>query len=139
MFIKGDRGGPLGFRGQNGRWILIGVASFFASVGCQPAYPDGFTRVSYYTDWISSTIANNNNNEPYTIKGDIKPWTEKPANILDQTNSIKVEMTNNDNRITTKPIGSSYLFNNGVYNWRRSTSGLLLFRTTTSPTRNYLV
>lgn len=137
--MKGDRGGPLGLRGENGRWVLIGVASFFASVGCQPAYPDGFTRVSYYTDWISSTIANNNNNDDqYSLVGDLKPWTEKPANILiKQTNSIKVENIDNDNRITPKPTGISYFFNNGIYNWRKSTSGLL-FQTMTASTRNYI-
>jgi len=94
--------------------------------------------VSYYTDWISSTIANNNNNnDPYPLVGDIKPWTEKPANIFKQTNSIKVENINNDNRITPKPTGISYFFHNGIYNWRKSTSSGLLFQTMTSSTRKF--
>lgn len=42
------------YKSSNGRWTLIGVASFFASVACQSdkVYPDGFTRVRSYLDWI---------------------------------------------------------------------------------------
>lgn len=49
----------MSFRSSHGKWILIGVASFFASVGCQPAYPDGFTQVRSYLDWINENISRN--------------------------------------------------------------------------------
>ncbi|XP_055605015.1 chymotrypsin-1-like [Uranotaenia lowii] len=48
---EGDSGGPLTFEGK-----LAGIVSFGAP--CAIGYPDVFTRVSFYQDWIEETIAN---------------------------------------------------------------------------------
>lgn len=45
----GDSGGPLVL--QNGG-RLIGITSFVPIRGCQTGPPIGFTRVTYYLDWI---------------------------------------------------------------------------------------
>ena len=47
--IQGDSGGPLIFNG-----IQVGLTSFGASVGCEAGFPDAFTKISYYRDWILS-------------------------------------------------------------------------------------
>ncbi|XP_004520087.1 chymotrypsin-2 [Ceratitis capitata] len=43
----GDAGGPAVYRG-----ILVGIASYHTS-NCGVAVPDGFTKISYYKDWIA--------------------------------------------------------------------------------------
>ncbi|XP_046384291.1 chymotrypsin-2-like [Ischnura elegans] len=52
----GDEGGPL-FKDLSGGGpnLLIGITSFHSSKGCGIA-PDGYTRVSYYRDWILSNV-----------------------------------------------------------------------------------
>lgn len=52
---KGDSGGPLTCRDNDGRWIQVGVASF-SSRDKPGSYPAVFTRVSAYLDWINKTI-----------------------------------------------------------------------------------
>ena len=44
---QGDSGGPLIYNG-----IQVGLTSFGAAVGCEASYPDAFTRISYFRDWI---------------------------------------------------------------------------------------
>jgi len=44
---NGDSGGPLN---KNG--MTYGITSFGSSAGCEKGYPDAFTRVYHYLDWI---------------------------------------------------------------------------------------
>nr|XP_027224890.1 chymotrypsin BI-like [Penaeus vannamei] len=44
---NGDSGGPLNLNG-----VTYGITSFGSSAGCEVGYPDAFTRVHYYLDWI---------------------------------------------------------------------------------------
>uniref|UniRef100_T1GW63 Peptidase S1 domain-containing protein n=1 Tax=Megaselia scalaris TaxID=36166 RepID=T1GW63_MEGSC len=53
---NGDSGGPLVLK-STGR--QIGVTSFVSSAGCQSGGPDGFTRVTYYLDWIKQNTGLN--------------------------------------------------------------------------------
>jgi len=46
---NGDSGGPLNYNGAT-----YGITSFGSSAGCEKGYPDAFTRVNYYLDWIES-------------------------------------------------------------------------------------
>ena len=32
--------------------IQVGLTSFGAAIGCEAGYPDAFTRISYFRDWI---------------------------------------------------------------------------------------
>ncbi|XP_023579326.1 putative serine protease 47 [Octodon degus] len=49
---SGDSGGPLVCY-YPGAWVLVGLASW--SLDCRhPVYPSVFTRVTHFTDWISS-------------------------------------------------------------------------------------
>ncbi|KAI4586424.1 hypothetical protein MJG53_004211 [Ovis ammon polii x Ovis aries] len=48
----GDSGGPLQC-GEGGQYKLIGIVSWGSS-NCHPAAPTVFTRISAYTDWITS-------------------------------------------------------------------------------------
>ncbi|KAH8259655.1 hypothetical protein KR026_008270, partial [Drosophila bipectinata] len=51
---NGDSGGPL-VLASNG--VLIGVTSFVSSAGCESNSPAGFTRTTYYRDWIKTNSA----------------------------------------------------------------------------------
>ena len=54
----GDSGGPLVHRSPlSGTWTLIGITSFgFGSYCATPGTYGGYTRVAYYSQWISDTI-----------------------------------------------------------------------------------
>ncbi|XP_072949846.1 transmembrane protease serine 9-like [Epargyreus clarus] len=51
----GDIGGPL-YVVRDETPVLVGVASFFASTGCQSGHPSAFTRVTSFYDFISENI-----------------------------------------------------------------------------------
>uniref|UniRef100_A0A4Q8K3P6 U19-Liphistoxin-Lsp1a_1 n=1 Tax=Liphistius sp. SGP-2016 TaxID=1905180 RepID=A0A4Q8K3P6_9ARAC len=51
---QGDSGGPLQCL-INGQYYIAGITSFGS--GCaKPGFPDIYTRVSYFTDWIEETM-----------------------------------------------------------------------------------
>ncbi|XP_076042406.1 brachyurin-like [Oratosquilla oratoria] len=52
----GDSGGPLSFVTRN-RTEIRGIVSFRSSEGCENGYPDAFTRVTEYLDWIENVTA----------------------------------------------------------------------------------
>ena len=56
FFFQGDSGGPLQCNMKDGRWYLAGLTSFGS--GCaKPGFPDVFTRLTHYLEWINSTLA----------------------------------------------------------------------------------
>ncbi|XP_047486669.1 chymotrypsin BII-like [Penaeus chinensis] len=46
---NGDSGGPLNLNG-----VTYGITSFGSSAGCEVGYPDAFSRVFFYLDWIET-------------------------------------------------------------------------------------
>jgi len=55
LTLQGDSGGALALQESDGLSTQVGIVSFGASAGCELGYPVGFTRVTSYLDWISST------------------------------------------------------------------------------------
>jgi len=53
---NGDSGGPLVRSSDN---TLIGLTSFGSPKGCHLGYPQGFTRVTHYLNWISHVTGEN--------------------------------------------------------------------------------
>ncbi|XP_076308431.1 testisin-like [Tachypleus tridentatus] len=51
----GDSGGPLQCKRGN-KWYLAGITSFGSGCG-YPGFPDVYTRVSYYINWIKVNMA----------------------------------------------------------------------------------
>nr|XP_036231789.1 serine protease SP24D-like [Bactrocera oleae] len=49
-FCDGDDGGPAVHKG-----VLIGIASYYSD-GCGSSAPDGYTKVSYYNNWLVSNL-----------------------------------------------------------------------------------
>ncbi|CAD0206972.1 unnamed protein product [Chrysodeixis includens] len=52
----GDVGGPLVIKNYNGSDLLIGVTSIVSPLGCENGFANGYTRVTYYLDWIKSLM-----------------------------------------------------------------------------------
>jgi chymotrypsin len=48
----GDSGGPLAVR-RNNRYMVVGIAAFVLTRGCEKGYPSGYTRVTSFLDWIA--------------------------------------------------------------------------------------
>ena len=57
---------------NNGRWKQIGIVSFYPFRNCEKGNPSGYTRLSYYSNWIRGVVTSSNGMS--TIK------TTKPAN-----------------------------------------------------------
>jgi len=52
---SGDSGGPLIYLESDGIYTEVGIVSFGAADGCTLGYPAGYSRVTSYLDWISSS------------------------------------------------------------------------------------
>jgi secreted trypsin-like serine protease len=78
---QGDSGGPLIIRGNSASQdIQVGITSFGRNTGCALAnYPSGFTRVSYYIQWIQSAICESSNFKPTYCSVAPQP-TKTPTN-----------------------------------------------------------
>jgi len=53
LVSQGDNGGPLAYVEKDGSYTQVGIGTFLAVIGCDSAYPAGFTRVTSYLSWIS--------------------------------------------------------------------------------------
>ncbi|XP_034234588.1 collagenase-like [Thrips palmi] len=53
---QGDSGGPMVVYEADGKPTLIGLTSFGVGLGCAASWPNVFTRVTSYLDWIESSI-----------------------------------------------------------------------------------
>jgi secreted trypsin-like serine protease len=51
---NGDSGGPLTTGNKETGFTTFGITSFGASAGCEAGFPDAFTRVSAFRDWIDA-------------------------------------------------------------------------------------
>lgn len=56
---NGDSGGGLFIGTTNVERKLIGIASFASSQGCEKDFPEVYTRVSSFTDWVDKNMAAN--------------------------------------------------------------------------------
>ncbi|XP_055366192.1 elastase 2 like isoform X2 [Betta splendens] len=55
---NGDSGGPLNCKNSDGAWEVHGIVSFGSGLSCNfPKKPTVFTRVSAYSEWISTKMA----------------------------------------------------------------------------------
>jgi len=55
--FQGDSGGPLTYKDSDGKEAVRGIVSFGHVGGCTNGYPDGFTRVTHYIQWIKDKMA----------------------------------------------------------------------------------
>ncbi|CAD7082340.1 unnamed protein product [Hermetia illucens] len=49
---NGDSGVPMVYQRSDGTSVLIGIGSFISQMGCASGWPDVFTRLDRYLDWI---------------------------------------------------------------------------------------
>jgi len=55
LFSKGDSGGPMAVKRENGRFDLAGIISW--GIGCAKRNQPGvMTRIAYFRDWINTII-----------------------------------------------------------------------------------
>jgi chymotrypsin len=52
---NGDSGGPLTIQ-RNGQSVLIGIASFVSTAGCEAGWPTGFSRVTSFAAWFRARM-----------------------------------------------------------------------------------
>jgi len=53
--MKGDSGGPMAVKRENGRFDLAGIISW--GIGCAKRNQPGvMTRIAYFRDWINTII-----------------------------------------------------------------------------------
>ena len=45
-----------GVKDKGDVWYQSGIVSFGSSVGCEVGYPNGFTKVEHYMDWIQEIM-----------------------------------------------------------------------------------
>nr|CAH0105974.1 unnamed protein product [Daphnia galeata] len=64
---NGDSGGPMNYKMPDGKWKQIGIVSFGSDQGCEKGYPNGFTRVSSFADWIQNTTVQQQMNNQGSI------------------------------------------------------------------------
>ena len=54
--FQGDSSGPIMMYTTSNQWVIVGVTSY--GIGCAGAsYAGVYTRIAYYQDWISLTMA----------------------------------------------------------------------------------
>jgi secreted trypsin-like serine protease len=52
IIFQGDSGGALVLDNGDNSYTQIGIVSFVSTAGCASGYPSGYSRVTYYLDWI---------------------------------------------------------------------------------------
>jgi secreted trypsin-like serine protease len=97
----GDSGGPLYVFDSQSRQVLVGITSFTNSLGCAlTGAQGGFTRVSYYLDWINEQTFNSTLSKSNKIVSNFENNSPSPVTDVTTTkqenNSIitKVERIN---------------------------------------------
>ncbi len=89
----GDSGGPLIVK-QNGEWVLTGITSWGTDEGCAtPGYPDVFTRVSKFKDFIYEHVGYPEPDKPHDYNSDQKIGLEDAVFVI---RSIAVENSGHD-------------------------------------------
>ena len=76
--FQGDSGGPLMVKGNDDRYVLVGIVSWGHHCGGKK-YPAFYTRVSEFRDWIDSYINEDSfQNESFIMNSSEYPTFEDP-------------------------------------------------------------
>lgn len=86
---QGDSGGPLNCKTLSGSWKVCGIVSFSAECG-NTEYPDVYTKVTKYLDWINCNL-----NESCTPE-----FLPLPSTIRKTTTSPTIRNNNNSKSVT---------------------------------------
>ena len=57
--LQGDSGSSLQLSVEINRWVQVGLVSFGAATGCVNDHPNGYSKISYYLDWIGTVTGMN--------------------------------------------------------------------------------
>ena len=57
--LQGDSGSSLQLSVEINRWVQVGLVSFGAATGCVNDHPNGYSKISYYLDWIGTMTGMN--------------------------------------------------------------------------------